>query len=87
VLLPEVEPGDVLVAENAGPLWTPVFPMLGALVLDQGVLMQHAATTAREYGVPAVINVGNATRRIKDGDWLIVDGGAGTVDIDAASAG
>jgi phosphohistidine swiveling domain-containing protein len=87
VLLPEVEPGDVLVAENAGPLWTPVFPVLGALVLDQGVLMQHAATTAREYGVPAVINVGNATRRIKDGDWLIVDGGAGTVDIDAASAG
>ena len=71
----------MLVAENAGPLWTPVFPILGGLVLDQGVLFQHAAATAREYGVPAVINVGNATRRIREGDWVTVDGSAGTVEL------
>jgi pyruvate,water dikinase len=80
-LMPAVGPGEVLVAENAGPMWTPVFPILGGLVLDQGVLLQHAAATAREYGIPAVINVGNATRRIRDGDWVTVDGAAGTVEI------
>jgi pyruvate,water dikinase len=80
-LMPAVGPGEVLVAENAGPMWTPVFPILGGLVLDQGVLLQHAAAPAREYGIPAVINVGNATRRIRDGDWVTVDGAAGTVEI------
>jgi pyruvate,water dikinase len=84
--LPAVAPGDVLVAENAGPLWTPLFPLLGALVLDQGVLTQHAATTAREYGVPAVIRTTTATRRIPDRAWLVVDGDAGTVEIEAGPA-
>jgi pyruvate,water dikinase len=81
--LPLVEPGDVLVAENAGPRWTPLFPILGALVLDDGVLTQHAATTAREYGLPAVIRTMCATSRIVDGDWVVVDGTAGTVEVDA----
>jgi pyruvate,water dikinase len=80
-LMPEIAPGEIMVAENAGPMWTPVFPLLAGLVLDQGVLLQHAAATAREYGVPAVIAVGNATRRIRDGDWVTVDGAAGTVEI------
>ena len=82
VALPDLAPGDVLVAENAGPRWTPLFPILGGLVLDGGALGQHAAATAREYGVPAVIGTGDATRRISDGAWVMVDGGAGTVEIE-----
>jgi phosphohistidine swiveling domain-containing protein len=80
-LLPDVSPGDVLVAVNAGPMWTPLFPILGGLVLDQGALLQHAATIAREFGVPAVLQTRSATRRIKDGEWVTVDGAAGTVEI------
>jgi pyruvate,water dikinase len=80
-VLPEVAPGDVLVAVNAGPLWTPVFPMLGGLVLDQGAPLLHAATTAREFGVPAVLQTGDGSRRIADGAWVVVDGSAGTVEL------
>jgi rifampicin phosphotransferase len=76
---PTVAPGDVLVAANAGPAWTPLFPVLGGLVLEQGVVTQHAATTAREYGVPAVVGVADATRRIPDGAWVHVDGVIGVV--------
>jgi pyruvate,water dikinase len=77
--LPELLPGEVLVAENVGPRWTPLLPVLGGLVLDGGALGQHHSITAREYGVPAVICTGNATRRIPDGAWVTVDGRAGTV--------
>jgi phosphohistidine swiveling domain-containing protein len=78
-LLPDLAPGDVLVAPNAGPLWTPFFAILSGLVLDGGGVTQHAAVTAREYGVPAVIGTRNGTRRIPDGVWVAVDGTAGTV--------
>ena len=91
VRLPAIAPGEVLVAANAGPNWTPLFPILGGLVLDGGVLLQHAATTAREYGIPAVINTQSATRRITDGEWITVDGTRGIVELelqdDAASPG
>ena len=80
-ILPDLQPVDILVAENAGPLWTPLFPILGGLVLDGGVPTQHAATTAREYGVPAVLGTKHATRRIHDGAWVTVDGTAGIVEL------
>jgi len=82
VPLPDVSPGDVLVASNVGPRWTPIFAVLGALVLDGGSPGQHAAATAREYGVPAVIGTQNATRRIFEGAWVTVDGTAGTVELE-----
>jgi phosphohistidine swiveling domain-containing protein len=85
VRLPDLAPGEVLVAENAGPRWTPLLPVLGGLVLDGGALGQHHAITAREYAVPAVIGTGNATRRIPDGAWVTLDGTAGTVDLDPAA--
>ncbi|HEX6384231.1 MAG TPA: PEP/pyruvate-binding domain-containing protein, partial [Anaerolineae bacterium] len=81
VMLPNLALGDVLVAENAGPLWTPFFPILGALVLENGSLGQHAAATAREYGVPAVIGAKDATRLIADGDMVIVNGTTGMVEV------
>jgi pyruvate,water dikinase len=78
--LPDLSPGDILVAENAGPLWTPFFPMLGGLVLEKGSLGQHAAATAREYGLPAVIGIQDAGRRIAEGAWIVLDGAAGHVE-------
>jgi pyruvate,water dikinase len=77
----DLAPGDILVAVNAGPLWTPFFPRLSGLVLEEGAITQHAATTAREYGVPAVIGVREATRRIPDGAWITVNGSTGVVEL------
>lgn len=79
--IPDIQPGEVLVARNAGPLWSPLLPLLGALVLDQGAILQHAALLAREYGVPAVFMTGDATSVIPDGALVRVDGGAGTVTV------
>ena len=81
-LLPELEPGTILVAQNAGPLWTPYFPQLAGLVLEEGSLGQHAAATAREYGTPAVINCSRATQLIQDGAWVRLDGAQGTVEME-----
>ena len=64
---PDVEKGDILVAFNAGPAWTPIFPLLGGLVLDAGAVFQHAALVAREYGIPTVIMTRDATKVIVDG--------------------
>ena len=78
-LVPDVERGDVLVAHNAGPIWTPVFPLLAAVVLDEGVLFQHAMLTCREYGVPAVFQTKDATRRLQEGQRVTVDADHGWV--------
>jgi pyruvate,water dikinase len=81
ISLPNLESGDILVASNIGPLWTPIFPMLGGLILETGAVGQHAAATAREYGVPAVVGVKRALQRIPDGAWVSLDGTAGTVEL------
>lgn len=80
---PPVRRGDILVAENAGPDWTPVFPVLGGLVLDQGSAFQHAALVAREYGIPAVVMTRDATRTIANGQMITVDGTRGFVELGA----
>lgn len=77
--LPDLQPGDILVAENAGPLWTPFFPILGGIVLAGGAIGQHAATTAREYGIPAIIHCRAALQTIQDGDLIRLDAAAGIV--------
>ena len=78
-VIPTVESGDILVAANAGELWTPIFPVLGGLVLDEGSATQHAAVVAREYGVPTVVQTRTATERVQDGQIITVDGPSGTV--------
>ena len=77
---PPIEPGDILVAENAGPMWLPFFPILAGIVLETGSLGQHAASTAREYGIPAVMDVHNARQIIKDKDWITIDGTKGIIE-------
>ncbi len=79
--LDKVKEGDILVCPNTSPAWGPVFAKVKAVVSDIGGLMAHAAIVAREYGVPAVVGTGNASRIIKDGQRVRVDGYKGVVEI------
>jgi pyruvate,water dikinase len=74
-----MRPGDVLVAGTTTPAWTPLFAMASAVVTDIGGPLSHGSIVAREYGIPAVMGTGVATRRIRDGQTITVDGSAGTV--------
>ncbi|MEK6224723.1 MAG: PEP/pyruvate-binding domain-containing protein [Chloroflexota bacterium] len=74
-----LEPGEVLVAPSTDPGWTPLFLTAGALVMEMGGMMSHGAVVAREYGIPAVVGVPDATGRITTGEHITVDGSAGTV--------
>ena len=77
----ELEPGDILVTAFTDPSWTPLFVSIKGLVTEVGGLMTHGAVIAREYGLPAVIGVENATRLIKDGQRIRVHGTDGYVEI------
>ncbi|TMA37328.1 MAG: hypothetical protein E6J82_18930 [Deltaproteobacteria bacterium] len=61
------------------PGWTPLFLTASALVMEMGGMMSHGAVVAREYGIPAVVGVPDATTRIATGERIVVDGSAGTV--------
>ena len=76
-----LEPGEVLVANSTDASWTPLFLRAGALVLERGGPLSHAAIVARELGVPAVLNVPDATRLLGDGVVVEVDGTRGVVRI------
>jgi len=76
----QMHPGDVLVAVATTPAWTPLFAMASAVVTDIGGPLSHSSIVAREYGIPAVMATGVATRRIHNGQMITVDGSAGTVD-------
>lgn len=78
---PCIARGEILVAPNAGPDWTAVFPLLGGLVLDWGAAFRHAALVAREYGIPAVVMTRETTGAIADGDRVTVDGTRGVVEL------
>ena len=74
-----IEPGDVLVCPITSPVWSMVFPSLGALVCDGGGPLSHPAIIAREFGIPAVVDTGNATTTLTDGQMIRVDGGTGAI--------
>jgi phosphoenolpyruvate synthase/pyruvate phosphate dikinase len=77
----ELKLGDVLVTETTTPPWTPLFATASAVVTDTGGVLSHCAGVAREYRIPAVVGTGEATKVIKDGQLLEVDGDAGVVRI------
>jgi pyruvate,water dikinase len=81
-----IQAGDVLVCPITSPVWSVLFPSLGALVTDVGGLLSHSAIIAREYGIPAVVATGNATSVLRDGQIVTVDGTAGRVTRVAAFA-
>jgi phosphohistidine swiveling domain-containing protein len=74
-----LEPGEILVAPSTDPGWTPLFLTAGGLVMEMGGPMSHGAIVAREYGIPAVVGVPDATERIETGARITVDGSAGEV--------
>ena len=77
----EVREGEILVCPVTAPSWAPVFGKIKAAVSDIGGSMSHAAIVAREYGMPAVVGTGDATKRISTGQRVRVDGDRGTVQV------
>ena len=77
----QVLPGEILVAPFTDPGWTPYFMPAAAIVMDIGGLLSHGSIIAREYGIPAVVNVGPATKIIKTGQTIQVDANRGIVRI------
>lgn len=75
----DLQEGEILVARSTDPSWTPLFLVAGGIVLEEGGPLSHAAIVAREFGLPAVLNVKGATRFIPTGEDLVVDGTTGLV--------
>jgi phosphohistidine swiveling domain-containing protein len=77
-----LEPGEILVAPSTDPGWTPLFLTAGGLVMEMGGANSHGAVVAREYGIPAVVGVPDATARLHTGQTVTVDGASGTITVD-----
>ena len=76
-----LQPGDVMVCPITSPVWSVLFPSVGALVTDTGGVLSHPAIIAREYRVPAVVATGNATALLHDDQVVTVDGTAGRIEV------
>ena len=74
-----LKPGEILVAPFTDPGWTPLFLTAGGLVMEVGGIISHGAVVAREYGIPAVVSVRDATRILRDGELIEVNGATGEV--------
>jgi phosphoenolpyruvate synthase/pyruvate phosphate dikinase len=77
----KVQAGDIMVTRSTDPGWTPVFGLLGGLIMESGGQLSHGAVVAREYGLPAVAGIAGATQRLHDGQVVLLDGLAGTVTV------
>jgi pyruvate,water dikinase len=73
--------GDVLVTRQTDPGWAPVFFLISGLVIERGGMLSHGAIVAREFGIPCVVAVRDATRLIRAGSTVTVDGDQGYVDV------
>ncbi len=82
----QVRPGEILVVPFTDPGWTPYFLNASAIVMDMGGILSHGSIIAREYGIPAVANVGPATKIIKNGQMIQVNGNCGIVTILSTSS-
>ncbi len=75
----ELRPGEVMVCPGTDPAWTPLFLTAGGLVTEVGGMMTHGSVVAREYGIPAVVGVHEATTRLQTGQLIRLDGSTGTI--------
>lgn len=75
----KMQSGDILLCRYTDPSWTPLFVLASAVVSDTGGPLSHSAIVAREYNIPAVLGIGNATEQLEDGDEVLVDGNLGKV--------
>ena len=76
-----LDPGDILIAPFTDPGWTPLFINAGGLVMEVGGAMTHGSVVAREYGIPAIVGVPNATTAVQSGQHIRVDGNRGIIEI------
>lgn len=74
-----LQPGDVMVAPSTDPGWTPLFLKASAVIMETGGFLSHGAIVAREYGIPAVVNIPGVMRAIPEGRQVEVDGDEGRV--------
>jgi pyruvate,water dikinase len=77
----QLAPGEILVCPGTDPAWTPLFLAAGGLVMEVGGLMTHGSVVAREYGIPAVVGVHQATTKLKTGQRIRVDGSSGVIEL------
>jgi pyruvate,water dikinase len=82
----KLQAGEILVTRAMDTGWTAVFPLVSGIITETGGQLSHAAIVAREYGVPAVVNVLNVTQRLKDGQMISLDGSLGHVFVEAEQA-
>jgi pyruvate,water dikinase len=75
----KLQKNDILVAPLTNPVWTPLFAVAGAVVTEVGGILSHGAIVAREYGIPAVMSIPGATKRVQEGQRITVDGNRGIV--------
>lgn len=83
----QIEAGDILVTRQTDPGWASVFFLVKGLVIERGGMLSHGAIIAREYGIPALVGVPEATRRIKHGQTVTLDADAGVIDAGAEEQG
>jgi pyruvate,water dikinase len=77
----QLKPGEILVCPGTDPAWTPLFLAAGGLVMEIGGMMTHGSVVAREYGIPAVVGVHQATSRLQTGDRIRLDGSSGMIEL------
>lgn len=75
----ELHHGEILVAERTDPGWIMLFPAAAGILVERGSLLSHSAIVARELGIPAVVSIPNVTAALADGQWVEMDGAAGTI--------
>ena len=76
-----LQPGEILVCPGTDPSWTPLFLAASGLVMEVGGMMTHGAVVAREYGIPAIVGVDQATQRLQTGQKIRIDGSTGEIDV------
>ena len=76
-----MRPGEILVCPGTDPSWTPLFLSAGGLIMEMGGMMTHGAVVAREYGIPAIVGLDQATRRLTTGQRIRMDGSTGRVEV------
>ncbi|MDH4138876.1 MAG: PEP-utilizing enzyme, partial [Anaerolineae bacterium] len=77
----KIQAGDIMVTRSTDPGWTPIFGLLGGLIMESGGQLSHGAVVAREYGLPAVAGIAGATQLLHDGQVVLLDGLSGTVTV------
>jgi pyruvate,water dikinase len=77
----QLEPGEILVCPGTDPAWTPLFLTAGGLVMEVGGMMTHGSVVAREYGIPAIVGVHQATEQLQTGQYIRLDGSTGQIEI------